>query len=64
MAKNNLFRCTECGYESIGSFGKCPGCGKWGTMVEKEPEPSKSTNEKVNEISGAALFQNFQKLRV
>ncbi|MFR7836267.1 MAG: DNA repair protein RadA, partial [Ezakiella sp.] len=46
MAKNNLFRCTECGYESIGSFGKCPGCGKWGTMVEKEPEPSKSTNVK------------------
>jgi len=36
MAKSkNVFFCTECGYESNGWLGKCPGCGSWNTFVEE-----------------------------
>ncbi len=33
MAKE-LFFCKECGWESRGWLGKCPGCGSWNTFVE------------------------------
>ena len=26
--------CSECGYQSIKHLGKCPSCGKWGTLQE------------------------------
>ena len=26
--------CSECGYESIGYMGKCPGCNAWNTLVK------------------------------
>ncbi len=36
MAKNKtVFFCKECGYESAGWLGKCPGCGEWNTFVEE-----------------------------
>jgi DNA repair protein RadA/Sms len=31
--------CTECGYSAGRWFGKCPGCGSFGTLVE-EPAPA------------------------
>ena len=35
MAKKNVtFFCKECGYESTGWMGKCPGCGSFNTFVE------------------------------
>src|ERR687885_662715 len=27
--------CTECGYSAGGWFGKCPGCGAFGTLIEE-----------------------------
>ncbi len=37
MAKDKIvFRCQECGYESINWMGKCPDCGKWNTLVEEK----------------------------
>ena len=33
------FCCQECGYESVGWLGRCPGCGAWNTLVE-EVEPA------------------------
>ena len=30
------FVCQECGYESVGWLGKCPGCGSWNS-IEEEP---------------------------
>lgn len=37
MAKSkSVFLCTECGYESSGWLGKCPGCGNWNTFVEEK----------------------------
>ena len=29
--------CTECGHESAGWLGRCPGCGEWNTLVEERP---------------------------
>ncbi|MBR4493823.1 MAG: DNA repair protein RadA [Clostridiales bacterium] len=35
MAKKNVtFFCKECGYETAGWMGKCPGCGNFNTLVE------------------------------
>jgi DNA repair protein RadA/Sms len=31
----SLFSCPECGYSSGRWFGKCPGCGEFGTLVEE-----------------------------
>jgi DNA repair protein RadA/Sms len=30
-----VFSCPECGYSSGRWFGKCPGCGEFGTLVEE-----------------------------
>jgi DNA repair protein RadA/Sms len=36
MAKPAVqFACTECGYTSGRWFGRCPGCGSFGTLVEE-----------------------------
>ncbi len=36
MAKaKTRFFCTECGHETSGWLGKCPGCGAWNTLVEE-----------------------------
>jgi len=34
MKKKVLHECIECGYQSPISYGKCPQCGNWGSMVE------------------------------
>lgn len=33
----SIFICSECGYESVKWFGKCPGCGEWNTFEEQMP---------------------------
>src|SRR5438067_4966258 len=32
--------CTECGYAAARWFGRCPGCGAFGTLVEERPPPA------------------------
>ncbi len=32
--KNTTFFCKECGYETSGWMGQCPGCKAWNTLVE------------------------------
>jgi DNA repair protein RadA/Sms len=34
-AAASVFSCPECGYSSGRWFGKCPGCGEFGTLVEE-----------------------------
>ncbi len=34
MKKKVLYECIECGYQSPISYGKCPQCGNWDSMVE------------------------------
>lgn len=36
----SLFVCSECGYESVKWYGKCPNCGEWNTMEEQTPVTS------------------------
>jgi DNA repair protein RadA/Sms len=31
------FACSECGYTAGRWFGRCPGCGSFGTLVEEQP---------------------------
>src|SRR5919108_2272743 len=38
MAKTAIqHACTECGYAAARWFGRCPGCGAFGTLVEEAP---------------------------
>ncbi len=37
------FVCTNCQYESIKWSGKCPSCGEWGSLKEKEEEKTFKT---------------------
>ncbi|HEU0304398.1 MAG TPA: DNA repair protein RadA [Gaiellaceae bacterium] len=37
-----LYACTECGYSSPRWFGKCPGCGSFGTLAEERPADAKA----------------------
>lgn len=48
MAPKNksVFICSECGYETVKWFGKCPGCGEWNTLNEEIQ--SASISKKVN----------------
>ncbi|HKP18211.1 MAG TPA: DNA repair protein RadA [Gaiellaceae bacterium] len=34
-AAPSLFACSDCGYSSPRWFGRCPGCGEFGTLVEE-----------------------------
>jgi DNA repair protein RadA/Sms len=38
--------CTECGYSAGRWFGKCPGCGSFGTLVEELPPDRKRAGAK------------------
>lgn len=50
MAKTKtVYFCTECGYESSGWLGKCPGCQNWNTFVEEKIQQDKK-------ISGGNSF--------
>jgi len=31
-----IFSCRECGYQSVKWLGRCPDCGQWESMVEKQ----------------------------
>ncbi|MBA3717817.1 MAG: DNA repair protein RadA [Actinobacteria bacterium] len=41
MAKAAVkYACAECGYSAGRWFGRCPGCGAFGTLAEESPEPA------------------------
>ena len=45
MAKvKNKFVCSNCGYETVKFWGKCPNCGEWGTLEEEIVTEQKSQN--------------------
>ena len=47
MAKaKTVFFCKECGYESSGWLGRCPGCGEWNTFVEEKIAAEVNHSEK------------------
>ena len=41
MAKTAVqYACSECGYSAGRWFGRCPGCGSFGTLTEETPQPA------------------------
>ncbi len=34
LKKRKVYICSNCGYESVGHYGKCPECDSWNTLVE------------------------------
>ena len=47
MAKvRMLYVCSECGYETPKWMGKCPDCGNWNTLVERQVAPAPKSEEK------------------
>ena len=47
MPKNTTqFVCAECGYASPKWLGRCPGCGKYGTLAEEAVAPAPSPKNK------------------
>jgi len=46
---NNLFFCSQCGYESPKWLGRCPACGEWNTFTEA---PVRSVPRKQNVRAG------------
>ncbi len=49
-----LYLCNSCGYGSAAWIGKCPNCGEWNTMIEKE-ESVTSKGEDVQQITLTSL---------
>lgn len=44
MKTKSVFFCTECGYESSGWLGKCPGCQSWNTFAEEKIKNDKKSS--------------------
>lgn len=43
MAKgSSTYRCSECGYKSVKTLGRCPSCGAWDSFVTQAPEVPKA----------------------
>ncbi|MCK9444816.1 MAG: DNA repair protein RadA [Tissierellaceae bacterium] len=42
MKKKTIFICENCGYESIGYYGKCPECGAWNSLKESIVQEKKA----------------------
>jgi DNA repair protein RadA/Sms len=47
------FVCQQCGTQSPGWVGRCPGCSEWNSMVEEVDESSKPTDTRPKLDSGA-----------
>ena len=44
MKKKTIYKCKECGYESISWAGKCPNCSKWGSLKEEDVIENKGSS--------------------
>jgi DNA repair protein RadA/Sms len=40
-AAASIFSCSECGQSTPRWFGRCPGCGSFGTLIEESPAAAK-----------------------
>jgi DNA repair protein RadA/Sms len=55
---------VNCQYESIKWSGKCPNCGEWGSLKEKEPTKQKSFNRaKPAKIEKLSSYKNTSRKR-
>ncbi len=62
MAKKTRYVCNECGYVSPQWLGKCPGCGKFSTLIEELDESVSSDKPlKRTAIPSPVSVKNVQK---
>lgn len=54
MKTKTIFICQECGTQSPGWLGRCPGCQNWNTFVEEALEPAEEKAAR----AGFAVKQN------
>ena len=58
--KNEKFFCKECGYETIGWLGKCPGCGSFNSFVnapdEDKPGKGSGKNDPSSPVFAASTY--------
>ncbi len=52
-----FYICSNCGYGAASWIGKCPNCGEWNTMAEKQEEKSSSRGEGVKKITITTLSE-------
>jgi len=60
MAKNKTstqFVCSDCGYESVRWYGKCPNCGQWNTFKEFKIQKSKIKSEGTERVTPIRLSE-------
>lgn len=56
MKKKTLYECIECGYQSPISYGKCPQCNNWGSMVESSATAGDATDtQSLREVKAIPL---------
>lgn len=58
MAKDTVFFCKECGYESAAWMGKCPGCNSWNSFVEEKINKKNSSTSKSNRGFSSTFSKN------
>jgi len=57
-----LFVCKECGFGSASWIGKCPDCGKWNTLVERDFDKESTSGKKSKEKTKKLEFVSFAKI--
>jgi len=65
MAKNSVFVCQGCGYQSPKWLGRCPDCGQWNTLCEESPfsPPSSSLSSSFPKNWSEIVKETYKSLR-
>ncbi|MBI2051438.1 DNA repair protein RadA [Candidatus Roizmanbacteria bacterium] len=59
----SLFICFKCGYGAASWLGRCPDCGEWNSLKEKQEDERKRTNRKSLKLTPLAKIQSENKQR-
>jgi DNA repair protein RadA/Sms len=59
MKKKTLYRCSNCGFESIKWLGKCPTCSSWNTLEEIAVE-LKNTDSRTRQTSKKSIKKLYE----
>lgn len=59
MKKKTLYRCSNCGFESIKWLGKCPTCSSWNTLEEITVE-LKNTDSRTRQTSKKSIKKLYE----
>ncbi|MGE5343906.1 MAG: DNA repair protein RadA [Candidatus Omnitrophota bacterium] len=64
MKKKVLYECIECGYQSPISYGKCPQCDNWNSMVEAAETAGDAGNKKEPSRVKPVTLSEIDNLRI